>query len=37
MKREELNKTFMIISNEKNPLVFMVYAKVFQCFNSARG
>ena len=27
MKRRELNKTFMI---EKNPLVSMVYTKIFQ-------
>ena len=29
MKRKELTKTFMMISNLKNPLVSMVYTKVF--------
>ena len=30
MKRKELTKTFMRISNWKNPLVSMVYTKIFQ-------
>ena len=30
MKRNELTKTFMIISNRKNLLVSMAYAKVLQ-------
>ena len=32
MKRKELTKTFMMIYNLKNPLVFMVYTKIFQRF-----
>ena len=37
MNWEGLTKTFMIITNEKNPLVFMAYhktmayIKIFQC------
>ena len=30
MKRKELTRTFMMISNEKSPLVSMVYAKIIQ-------
>ena len=30
MKRKELNKTFMLVLNYKNPLVSMVYTKLFQ-------
>ena len=32
MNKKELTKTFMIISNWKNPLISMVYTKVFQHF-----
>ena len=31
MKRNKLTRTFMIISNSKNPLVSMVYTKLFRC------
>ena len=30
MKRKELTTPFMVISNWKNPLVSMVYTKLFQ-------
>ena len=30
MKQKELTKTFMMISNWKNPLVPMVYTKIYQ-------
>ena len=32
MNQKELSKTFMIISNLKNPLVYMAYTKLFQRF-----
>ena len=33
MNQKELTKTFMMILNLKNPLMSMVYAKLFQRFN----
>ena len=33
MNRKELTKTFMMISNEKTPLVAMFFFKLIQCFN----
>ena len=30
MNQKEQTKTFMMISNRKNPLVSMVYTKIFQ-------
>ena len=30
MKRKELNETFIMVANGKNPLVSMAYTKVFQ-------
>ena len=32
MKEKELSMTFMMVSNGKNPLISMVYTKVFQRF-----
>ena len=33
MNQKELTETFMMISNSKNPLVSIVYTKIFQRCN----
>ena len=33
MNRKEVTKTFMMISNRKNPLVSMDFTKIIQRFN----
>ena len=37
MKREELTKTFMLISNWKRPLVSMVYTKAVSALRVKRS